>query len=276
MKKLLVISLLSIFIAVTGCKSKKDVSVDPSGLGSDKAIYERAQKLGRRDAERARLLYKEILQVYPDSVYARKAKIGIADSYFKQKDSASLIIAASEYQEFVNLYPNSPDSIYAKFRIGRCYERQSKSAGRDQTNTKMAIKAYESLQKMYPGTEESDQADVILKKLTQRLGQHYFGIGMANFRLKAFQGAIDRFKQVIDNYPAFVKMEKLYYFTGKSYSMLREYDSAISFFQKIINSYPNSKYIGKSKKQIKKLTLLKMVSDKKKEEKKIEEKKEED
>ena len=199
MKKLLAISIISILIAVTGCKSKKDVSIDPSGLGSDKAIYERAQKLRRRDGERARLLYKEILQVYPDSVYARKAKIGIADSYFKQKDSASLTIAASEYQEFVNLYPNSPDSIYAKFSIGRCYEKQSKSAGRDQTNTRLAIKAYESLQKMYPGSEESDKANDILKNLKQRLGKHYFGIGMANFRLKAFAGSITRFKQVIDN-----------------------------------------------------------------------------
>ena len=262
MKKLVLISLLIALIAITGCKAKKEVELDPSGLGSDKAIYERAQKLGRKDAEKSRLLYKEILQVYPDSVYARKAKIGIADSYFKQRDSSSLIIAASEYQEFVNLYPNSPDSIYAKFRIGRCYERQSKSAGRDQTNTKMAITAYESLQKIYPGTEESDSADVILKKLKQRLGQHYFGIGMANFRLKAYKGAIDRFKQVIDNYPNFTKFEKLYYFTGKCYAMMNDYDSSMSFYQKIINSFPKSKYVSGSKKNIRKLMTLKEAAPK--------------
>ncbi|MCK4889498.1 MAG: outer membrane protein assembly factor BamD [Candidatus Aminicenantes bacterium] len=272
MKKLVLINLLIALIAITGCKAKKEVELDPSGLGSDKAIYERAQKLGRKDAEKSRLLYKEILQVYPDSVYARKAKIGIADSYFKQRDSSSLIIAASEYQEFVNLYPNSPDSIYAKFRIGKCYERRSKSAGRDQTNTKQAITAYESLQKMFPGTEESDKADVILKKLKQRLGQHYFGIGMANFRLKAFKGTIDRFKQVIDNYPDFTKFDKLYYFTGKSYAMMKDYDSAMSFYQKIINSFPKSKYVNGSKKSIAKLMKEKERAPKKEE--KIEEKEE--
>jgi len=272
MKKLLVISLLSALIALTGCKSKKDVSIDPTGLGSDKAIYEKAQKLGRRDADKARLLFKEILQIYPDSIYARKAKIGIADSYFKQKDAASLIIAASEYQEFVNLYPNSPDSIYAKFRIGRCYERKSKSAGRDQTNTKQAIIAYESLQKMYPGTEESDKAIPILNKLKQRLGQHYFGIGMANYRLNAFQGAIDRFKEVMDNYPGFSKFEKLYYYTGKSYAMMKDYNSAISFFQKIINSYPKSKFVKGAQNNIKKLMNKKKFD---KTEKKVEKKEEE-
>jgi outer membrane protein assembly factor BamD len=255
MKKPILLILFTL-IMITGCKSKNDINLDPSGLGSDKAIYERAQKLGRRDAEKARLLYKEILQVYPDSIYSRKAKIGIADSYFKQKDVSSLLIAASEYQEFVNLYPNSPDSIYAKFQIGKCYERQSKSAGRDQTNTKLAIKAYESLLKMFPDTQEAEAAEKILKDLKLRLANHYFGIGMANFRLKAFEGAVDRFKQVIDNYPEFEKFDRLFYFTGKSYNMMRKYDSAISFFQKIINTYPKSKYVKKSKRWIRNLTEL--------------------
>jgi len=263
MKKLItIIALISVLIIVAGCKSKKDVSLDPSNLSSDKAIYERALKISKRDNEKSRLLFKEILQLYPDSIYARKAKIGIADSYFKQRDSASLFIAASEYQEFVNLYPNSPDSIYAKFQIGKCYEKQSKSAGRDQTNTKLAITAYERLQKLYPETEESDKAKIILKMLKQRLGTHYFRIGMSNFRLKAYNGAINRFKEVIDNYPQFTKFDKLYYYTGISYNKMRKTDSAISFFQKIINSHPKSKYIGKSKKFI-----LKLMNKKKNEKK---------
>ncbi len=263
MKRLGIIFIIFTFILITGCKSKKDITLEPDDLGSDKTIYERAKKLGKRDAEKSRLLYKEILQVYPDSIYARKAKIGIADSYFKQKDSSSLLIAASEYQEFVNLYPNSPDSIYAKFQIGRCYEKQSKSAGRDQTNTKLAIKAYESLQKMYPGTEESDKATAILKKLKKRLAFHYFGIAMSNFRLRAYKGAVNRFKQVIDDYPDFEKMDKLYYFTGSSYFKMKKKESAISFFQKIINSFPKSKYVKGSKKYIKKLMELKETGEKK-------------
>ncbi len=262
MKKLIIVGLVSVLILITGCSSKKDISLNPSKLGSDKAIYERAVKIGKKDYEKSRLLFKEILQLYPDSIYAKKAKIGIADSYFKQRDSSSLLIAASEYQEFVNLYPNSPDSIYAKFQIGKCYEKQSKSAGRDQTNTKLAITAYEKLQKLFPGTEESDKAETIIKKLKNRLGTHYFRIGMSNFRLKAYKGAISRFKEVIDNYPQFTKFDKLYYYTGVCYKKIDKTDSAISFFQKIINSYPKSKYINKAKK------LIRRIMNKKKSEKK--------
>jgi len=121
---------------------------------------------------------------------------------------------------------------------------------------------------MYPGTEESDNADKVLKKLKMRLGKHYYGIGMANFRLNAFRGAINRFKEVINNYPDFNKFDKMYYFTGKSYLILRDYDSSISFFQKIINSYPKSKYVKGAKKYIKKLMVLKKSEKKKVESKK--------
>ena len=75
------------------------------------------------------------MQLYPDSVYASKAKLGIADSYFRDKDSASLIMAAAEYQEYVNLYPYSPDAVYAKHQIGMCYFKQMKKPERDQPNT---------------------------------------------------------------------------------------------------------------------------------------------
>ncbi len=257
MRNRIILILLLILIFGSGCKSKKDVASTPEELGSDSAIYEKATKFVKRDSERARLLYKEIIQLYPDSIYSRKSKIGIADSYYRQRDSASLIMAASEYQEFVNLYPNSPDSVYAKAQIGSCYEKQSKSPGRDQTNTKAAIKAYESLIKQYPDTPESEEAVKKIINLKNKLASHYFQIGMSNYRLKAFTGAIARFKQVIDDYPGFKNNDKLFYYTGKSYFAIKKGDSAISFFQKIINSYPKSKYVKKAKQYLKELNLIK-------------------
>ncbi|MEN8153274.1 MAG: outer membrane protein assembly factor BamD [Acidobacteriota bacterium] len=269
MKNRVTLILVLLFVMASGCKQKKEVAFTPEELGSDNAIYEKANKYIKKDSEKARLLFKEIIQLYPDSIYARKAKIGIADSYYKQRDSTSLIMAASEYQEFVNLYPNSPDSVYAKAQIASCYEKQSKSPGRDQTNTKAAIKAYENLIKQYPDTQESKEAVKKIKKLKSRLASHYFSIGVSNFRLKAFQGAIVRFKQVIDDYPDFNKNDKLFYFAGKSYYALKKGDSAISFFQKIINSYPKSKYVKKAKKYLKELSLIKnKIEEGKKTEKK--------
>ena len=182
MKKKLTVTwplIMIVLLFYAGCK-KKSVSLDPGELGSDKEIYEKAKTRIKRDPERARLLFKEVMHLYPDSIYARRAKIGIADSYFRQKDSAALIMAASEYQEYVNLYPNSPDAVYAKYQIAMCYLRQMKKPGRDQTNTHQVIKALESMIKQYPDTTEAVEAKKQLEKARQRLAAHYFGIGKTN------------------------------------------------------------------------------------------------
>ena len=246
-----------ILLLVAGaCSKKKELALSPSDMGSDKDIYEKAKKKMKGDPEKARLLFKEIMHLYPDSIYAQRAKIGIADSFFRQKDSASKIMAATEYQEYVNLYPNSPDAVYAKFQIALCYIKQLKKPGRDQTNTHMAIKALENMIKQYPDTNEAEEAKNELEKARQRLAAHYFGIGVTNYKLRAYPGAIERFKQVIDNYPDFKYNDKLFYYTGKCYAAMKDYKSSISFFQKIVNSYPKSKYLKKATGTIRKITPL--------------------
>ena len=195
-------------------------------------------------------MFKEVMQLFPNSTFAQRAKLGIADSYFKKHDPASMILAAAEYMEFVSLFPKSPDAVYAKYQIGMCYFQRKKKPGRDQSNTLNAIKAFESLIVQYPGTKESEDAKKHISEARQSLAQHYFNIGKSNFMFRAYPGAIMRFKQVIDGYPEFNQNDELYFLIGRSYMVMGELDSATSFFQKIINSYPQSKYLKKAKKNL--------------------------
>ncbi|MCP5053800.1 MAG: outer membrane protein assembly factor BamD [bacterium] len=258
-KKFTFISFIIVVLLITapfsGCKKKK-VELTPGERGTDKEIYEKARKQMKRAPEKARLLFKEIMHLYPDSIYARRSKIGIADTYFRQKDSSSLIMAATEYQEFVNLYPNSPDAVYAKLQIALCYYRQVRKAGRDQSNSHLALKALESMVKQYPDTKEAEEAKKMIAKTRQTLARHYFIIGVSNYQLKAYKGGVTRFKQVIDEFPDFKEQDKLFYYTGKCYYAMKDYASAISFFQKIVSSFPKSKYLKKSTVMIKDIAQL--------------------
>jgi outer membrane protein assembly factor BamD len=250
MKKIFALALLLILLLAPGCGSKKSVSIDPSDSGSDKKMYENAMKYLSKNPEKARLLFKEIMQLYPDSIYANKGKLGIADSYFKENDSASLVMAAAEYQEYVSLYPYSPDAVYAKNQIGMCYYKQIRKPERDQTNTFAAIKALEGVIQQYPGTPEADEAKKKINECRQILANHFYLIGYYNYVMKSFPGAVARFKQVMDEYPDFSKNDKLFYFTGKTYLAMRDLDSALSFFQRLVGSYAKSKYAKRSQRLI--------------------------
>ena len=203
------------------------------------------------------MLFKEIIHLYPDNTYAQRSKIGIADSYFRQKDVGSLIMAANEYQEYVNLYPNSPDAVYAKYQSAMCYYKQVRKPGRDPENAHKAIQNFESMVKMYPDTEEAKDARQKIAQTRQILATHYFTIGRTNLWLGAVRGALARFKQVMDEYPEFKSNDELFYSTGKAYFLMRDYDSAISFFQRVITDFAKSKYFKKSRTMIEKINKIK-------------------
>ncbi len=253
MKKNVLLVVVFLLAAMAGCRSKKAVRIDPSEKGSDKTMYENAMKYISRDPEKARLLFKEIGQLYPDSIYANKAKLGIGDSYYKERDAASLVMAATEYQEYVNLYPYSPDAVYAKYQVGMCYYKQVKKPERDQTNTFTTIKAFEGVIQQYPGTPEAEQARKKIDECRQILARHYFQIGYYNYLMKSHSGAIARFKQVMDEYPDFNGNDKLLYYTGMTYAAMQDAESALSFFQRVLGSHAKSKYAGKAQRQINKL-----------------------
>ncbi len=267
--KLILIIICAGIMLLTACR--KQVQDKPKG--TDREIYLKARKFVKKDPEKSRLMFKEIIHLYPDSVYARRAKIGIADSYFRENDGGSLVLAASEYTEYVGMYPNSPDAIYAKYQVGMCYYNDVKSPGRDQTNTFKAITAFENFLNMFGNTDEAEKARAKIAELREQLSIHYYTIGYYNYKFKAFRGAIQRFKQVMDEYPNFKMNDKLFFFTGKSYFFLRKYDSAISFFQKVITSYPQSRLVKTSKKHIDKINEIKQKNIELKEKKSREEKK---
>jgi len=250
MKKTVLPLMLMLLVTAGGCRSKKGISIDPSEKGSDKKMYENALKYMKKDPEKSRLLFKEIAQLYPDSIYANKSKLGIGDSYFRERDSASLIMAAVEYQEYVNMYPYSPDAVYAKYQIAKCYYQQIRKPERDQTSTFTTIKSFEGVIQQYPGTPEAEEAKKKIDECRQNLARHYYLIGYYNYVMKSYPGAIARFKQVMDEYPDFAANDKLFYFTGRTYVAMEDYDSALSFFQRVVGSHAKSKYAKKSQRQI--------------------------
>jgi len=252
MKRLaLIVVLVLALLPLGGCHGRKKASLEPQERGSDKQMYENAVARLRRSPDKARLIFKEIVQLFPDSIYAAKAKLGIADSYFRSRDDSSLLIAATEYQDYVNLFPYSPDAVYAKYQVGMCYFKQMRKPGRDQTNTFSALRGFEGVVQQYPGTPEAEEAKKRIAEARNTLATHFYRIGYYNLKLGAAEGAVARFKQVIDEYPEFKRMDALYYYTGRSYLALNGFELARSFFQRVITTFPSSKYAKKARKMLK-------------------------
>ena len=72
----------------------------------DKILYDKAMddiKHGRQEV--GRLNMQTLINTYPDSEYLAKAKLAIADSYYKEGGTSNLALAVSGYKDFDRVLP---------------------------------------------------------------------------------------------------------------------------------------------------------------------------
>ncbi len=252
MKKFFLVFLLFIFV-FSGCSKKKPETEPAPGSSSDEALYNLGEKWLKKDSEKARLYFRQVIDSFPQSILAQRAKLKIADSYFQQKDEGSLLIAESEYREFISMYPFSPLASYARYQIAMTFYNRMHKPGRDQTNTLKAIEEFEKLLKDYPYAKEVEDAKAKLKKCKDYYTEHIYMIGLHYYKFKSYKAAVNRFKEALEYNPDFSKIDRLYFYLGDALIQTKDIEEGKAYFSKLISSYPNSKYTKRAKKKLEKL-----------------------
>ena len=112
------------FIIISFNCGKKDTELTPEVASSDEALFKLGEKYQKKDPEKARLYFRQVIDSFPKSFYAQQAKLAIADTYFRKGDEGSMILASSEYREFIQLFPYSPRAAYAQYQIGMTYYKK--------------------------------------------------------------------------------------------------------------------------------------------------------
>src|SRR6202521_1105223 len=119
-------------------KVNKSTSADNTAE-PDKVLYTRALtdiKRGRQEV--GRLAMQTLINTYPDSEYLAKAKLAIADSYYKEGGTASLTQAIQAYKDFNIFFPFLPEASYAQIQVANTHYKQLAKPDRDRTEAKSA------------------------------------------------------------------------------------------------------------------------------------------
>ncbi|MFW6160192.1 MAG: outer membrane protein assembly factor BamD [Acidobacteriota bacterium] len=254
MKKIWILLTITVILLFVSSECRKEETViDPEIASSDEALFKMGEQHLKKDPEKARLYLRQVIDSFPKSFYAQRAKLAIADSYFNQGDEGSMIIAASEYREFISLYPYSPSAAYAQYQIAMTYYEKVLKPGRDQTKTKQALEEFKKVVTNYPLSEEAEMAEEKIKDCEERLGQHYLSIAELYYKMGALKAAISRLLEIISDYPNFSEMDKVYYYLGDSYYKGKNNEQALPYLTKLVSDYPNSKYADDAQELIKKI-----------------------
>ena len=229
-------------------------SVSP---GRDRELFITAtREIRKKRFDVGRLLFQTIITTYPDSPYLPMAKLAVADSFFLEGSTSSLIQAIAAYQDWLTFFPTHPLADRVVLKIGESEMRQIGLPDRDATRAKRAETRLKALLQSYPNSVLKEEAQKRLDQVQNNLGLHnlyianyYYSqsVGQGKSGLK---GAQSRYLEVLEKYPNFGYMDEALYKLAVTYMTEEETDQAARYFQRIIQDYPNSEYVEKSKEQL--------------------------
>jgi outer membrane protein assembly factor BamD len=204
-------------------KKNVDLSANPlAGVASrqpDKELYDKAMialKKGRFDV--ARLDLQTMLNTYPNSEYMMRAKLSVADAWFKEGGTAALAQAESEYEDFITFFPNAPEAAEAKMKVGDIFFMQMEKPDRDYENAQKAEQKYREMIQQFPDSTLVPRAKQKLREVQEVLAEREFLIGQYYATKNNWPGSIARLQTVADSYPLYSKSDELWIQIGDDYA----------------------------------------------------------
>ncbi len=203
-------------------QKKTDLSTNPLGNVNsrqpDKELFDKAMvamKKGKYDV--ARLDLQTLLNTYPDTEYAMRAKLAVGDTWYKEGGSAALTQAEQEYKDFITFFPNTPEAAEAQMKVGDIYFEQMQKPDRDPQNVMHAETEYRQMIQQFPDSPLIPRAKQRLRDVQEVMAQRQFEIGQFYASHENWQATIARLQTVADSYPLFSHSDQTLITLGDAY-----------------------------------------------------------
>ena len=186
-------------LPLAGCATGAAKGSDTAYVARDvNTLYAAAKRtLDGRDYETAAKLFDEVERQHPYSVWARRAQLMSAFSYYMARKYTDTISSA---QRFVTIHPGNADAPYAHYLIAMSYYQQIEDVTRDQATTQQAASAFGELIRRYPSSRYAADARLKIDLINDHLAGKEMEVGRFYQRSGNWLAASLRFREVVEKY----------------------------------------------------------------------------
>ena len=199
--KTLNIFITLIFISLLiSCSSEKKVSIiKEKNIETQmiEAFEEGYKELENGDVLFAAKKFNEAELLYPQSEWAPKAALMAAYSYYSQDYYYD---AEYELNRFLKVYPKEKNVPYAHYLLGMVYYERIIDEKKDLEPLVMAEEKFRFIEENYPNTDFALDSSYKLDLIKDYLASKEMYIGIHYIKKNKWIAAINRFKNVVDNY----------------------------------------------------------------------------
>jgi outer membrane protein assembly factor BamD len=233
----------------------------------DKVLFERGQtdiKKGRYTE--GRLTYQTLINTYPDSEYLAKAKLGVADSYFKEGGTSNITQAIQEYKDFITFFPFLDESAYAQMQVAEAHYRMMEKADRDKTQAENAEDEFQTFLLKYPQSPLVPKAEQSLREVQEIIADSQFRVARFYYLKMNYAASAARLIDLSQRYPLYSESDEGLWMLADVYERAKQVskneddknhwaDLATECYQRIIRDYPLSHWADGARSQLKAMNM---------------------
>jgi outer membrane protein assembly factor BamD len=197
------------------------------------------QKLDSRQYVVAAALFDEVERQHPYSVWARRAQLMSAYSYYLAKDYTKSTDSA---RRFLAIHPGNKDAPYALYLVALNHYERIEDVNRDQSITKQALDALGEVVRRHPDTRYAADARLKVDLVRDHLAGKEMEIGRFYQRRSEWLASVMRFRNVIDEYQTTTHTPEALMRLTESYLALGVTEEARKSAAVLGANYPGTKW----------------------------------
>ena len=223
-----------------GCATGRKKGDIPYVARDVDSLYSAARdRLDRSQYQTAAILFDEVERQHPYSVWARRAQLMSAFSYYMARDYQK---STESSQRFLSIHPGNRDAPYAYYLIALNYYEQISDVTRDQKITQQALDALGELSRRYPDTKYATDARLKIDLVRDHLAGKEMEIGRFYQTRGQWLASVIRFRKVVDDYDTTTHVPEALQRLTESYLALDLADEAKKSAAVLGANYPGSKW----------------------------------
>ena len=237
-------------LTIAGCARNRTKGELPYVARDVGTLYSAGKDhLDRGDYKLAGALFDEVERQHPYSIWARRAELMSAFSYYLDHDYTKSIASA---QRFISVHPGNRDAVYAYYLIALDYYQQIADVTRDQKITQQALDSLNELIRRYPDSRYAQDARLKVDLVQDHLAGKEMEIGRFYERSSNWLAASIRFREVTRKFQTTSHTPEALYRLTECYLALGIPEEAKKSAAVLGANYPGSKWYDRAYKLMQK------------------------
>ena len=243
-------NIINIFILLFFCLSCSNKNIEQSEIKETnlelqmiEAYQEGLKEFKKGDVLLAAKKFNEAEVLYPQSDVAPRAALMAAYSYYSQSYYGDSI---AELERFLRVYSNHKNIAYAEYLLALCYYEQIVDEKKDLGSIDKSKKIFIGIVKKYPNTDFAIDAEFKLDLIDDVLASKEMYVARYYVDRKKWIAAINRFKEVIDNYETTIYVEEALHRLVEIYYILGLENEAQKYANLLGYNYQSSQWYENS------------------------------